>query len=191
MRDMSTTPRPGSMEDPRKPRPAFKLWLETDDGYVYGPGVNALLQKVEETGTLKEAAAALDMSYRYAWGLIKKAEEKLGESLILAHKGGRSGGGGAELTELGRQYIEEFVNIERTITRASATRPYLGSTRNQVEGTVRGVSADGDYTEIEVEIEGPTILVLRIPSNESPEGISISDKVSLTLDTVVMSVKRA
>ena len=56
-------------------RHAFKIWLETDDGYVFGPGVYALLLKVKEKGTLKEAASSLEMSYRYAWGLIKKAEK--------------------------------------------------------------------------------------------------------------------
>jgi len=91
-----------------KPHPAFKVWMETDDGYVFGPGVYSLLKRIMEVGTLKEAATELGMSYRYAWGLIKKAEEKLGEPLLTAHKGGRSGGGGAELTERGKQFPVEF-----------------------------------------------------------------------------------
>ena len=64
-----------------KPRPAFKLWMETDEGYVFGPGVYHLLKAIKKTGTLKAASQELGMSYRYAWGLIKKAEAKLGESL--------------------------------------------------------------------------------------------------------------
>jgi molybdenum-dependent DNA-binding transcriptional regulator ModE len=39
-----------------KPKPAFKLWLETEEGFVFGPGVEALLRKVIEKGTLKEAS---------------------------------------------------------------------------------------------------------------------------------------
>ena len=91
-----------------KARPAFKVWLETDDGYVFGPGVYSLLKKVIEKHTLKEAALSLDMSYRYAWGLIKRAEDRIGAPLIKTHKGGRRGGGGVNITALGKQYILEY-----------------------------------------------------------------------------------
>ena len=69
-----------------KPRPAFKVWLETEEGYVFGPGVYTLLRNVKETGTLKEAAKRIGMSYRYAWGLVKRAEEKLEHPLLRSHK---------------------------------------------------------------------------------------------------------
>ena len=95
-----------------EPKPAFKLWLETEDGYVFGPGVYALLIAIDRTRTLKEASQQLGMSYRYAWGLIKKAEEKLGESLIQASKGGRLGGGSSTITETGAMYIKDFKRIQ-------------------------------------------------------------------------------
>jgi len=79
-----------------KPRPAFKVWLETEEGYVFGPGVYSILRKVDETGTLKEAAKSLGMSHKFAWGLVRKGEETLGQPLISSHKGGRAGGGGAD-----------------------------------------------------------------------------------------------
>jgi molybdate transport repressor ModE-like protein len=94
------------------PKPAFKLWLETEDGYVFGPGVYNLLIAIDRTGTLKEASQQLGMSYRYAWGLIKKAEEKLGEPLIDASKGGRLGGGSSTITETGARYIKDFERIQ-------------------------------------------------------------------------------
>ena len=102
-----------------QPHPAFKVWMETEDGYVFGPGVYSLLKKVMEVGTLKEASIQLGMSYRYAWGLIRKAEEKLGESLLAAHKGGKSGGGGAELTERGKKFLVEFQNLREQMRLAS------------------------------------------------------------------------
>lgn len=95
-----------------KPQPAFKLWMETDEGYVFGPGVYRLLKTIQKTGTLKEASQELGMSYRYAWGLIKKAEAKLGESLIEASKGGRLGGGSSAITALGQSFIEDFERIQ-------------------------------------------------------------------------------
>jgi molybdate transport repressor ModE-like protein len=95
-----------------EPKPAFKLWLETEDGYVFGPGIYTLLIAIDRTGTLKEASQQLGMSYRYAWGLIKKAEEKLGEPLIQASKGGRLGGGSSRITETGTMYIKDFERIQ-------------------------------------------------------------------------------
>jgi molybdate transport system regulatory protein len=91
-----------------EPRPASKIWLEIDDGYVFGPGVYNLLVAINEKGTLKEASQQLGMSYRYAWGLIKKAEEKLEAPLIEAKKGGRQGGGSSRITNLGEHYIKDF-----------------------------------------------------------------------------------
>ena len=91
---------------------SFKLWLETDEGMVFGPGLYRLLRKISEVGTLKASAEGLGMSYRFAWGLIHKAEDKIGQPLVTSHKGGRSGGGGAELTEVGRQFLEEFSHVE-------------------------------------------------------------------------------
>ena len=96
-----------------EPRPAAKIWLETNEGYVFGPGVYNLLVAIKEKGTLKEASQSLDMSYRFAWGLIKKAEEKLGAPLIDATKGGRRGGGSSHITELGEHYIMDFEKTQK------------------------------------------------------------------------------
>jgi len=130
-----------------KPHPAFKVWMETDDGYVFGPGVYSLLKRIGEVGTLKEAATELGMSYRYAWGLIKKAEEKLGEPLLTAHKGGRSGGGGAELTERGKQFLIEFRKLREQIIRVTQTIP-----QQLINGVVKEVKLYPDQTEVIIRI---------------------------------------
>jgi molybdate transport repressor ModE-like protein len=148
--------------DPSKPRPAFKVWIETDDGYVFGPGVYSLLKKLEETGTLKEAASSLGMSYRYAWGLIRKAEEKLGAPLVHAHKGGKHGGGGIELTGLGRHFIVEFTELRDQVSRLSSTH-YLES-ENRVTAVVKDVKTRGDKLTATVDLDSSTLeLILRKP----------------------------
>jgi molybdenum-dependent DNA-binding transcriptional regulator ModE len=38
-----------------KVKPCFKLWLETEDGYVFGQGSFELLHGIQEKGTLKRA----------------------------------------------------------------------------------------------------------------------------------------
>ena len=132
----------------RRTRPAYKLWLETDEGHVFGPGVYSLLRKIQEKGTLKEAAASLGMSYRYAWGLIKKAEEKLGEPLISATKGGRHGGGSTEITELGRRYVRDFEMFRRMMDEVSEGSLW----ETQVQGTVLQAAEKGDTIEYIVEM---------------------------------------
>ena len=131
-----------------KPHPAFKVWMETDDGYVFGPGVYSLLKRIMEVGTLKEAATELGMSYRYAWGLIKKAEEKLGEPLLTAHKGGRSGGGGAELTERGEQFLVEFQKLREQIIRVTQTIP-----QQLINGVVKEVKIYPGQAEVVIRID--------------------------------------
>lgn len=139
-----------------KPHPAFKVWMETEDGYVFGPGVYSLLNKVMELGTLKEASTELGMSYRYAWGLIRKAEEKLGESLLSAHKGGKAGGGGAELTKRGKEFLHEF-----EILRDQMRRALESPQRLHVLGTIRDVKTGQRETEITIRLISAESVPLR------------------------------
>jgi len=129
--------------------------METEDGYVFGPGAYSLLKKVNEVGTLKEAATELGMSYRYAWGLIRKAEEKLGEPLLVAHKGGKSGGGGAEISERGREFLKEFQKLREQMTLASEV-----ASSQFVHGTVKDIKANSKGIEIIVrtDVEDKTSL---------------------------------
>lgn len=139
------------------PKPAFKLWLETEDGYVFGPGVYNLLIAIDRTGTLKEASQQLGMSYRYAWGLIKKAEEKLGEPLIDASKGGRLGGGSSTITETGARYIKDFERIQEQWKEFTASL--------KARGTV-------------VKVDGKEVVI----SFESDVKLVVGDRVRLTKD---------
>lgn len=81
------------------------LWLETDRGMFFGLGRVQLLQLVDRLGSLNQAAKAVGMSYRAAWGRIKKSEELLGEPL-LAQASGRKG---YELTPLARELMRDFM----------------------------------------------------------------------------------
>ncbi|MBD3404942.1 MAG: LysR family transcriptional regulator [Candidatus Lokiarchaeota archaeon] len=92
--------------------PNYKLWLEHDGEYVFGPGAYAILVSIDEEGTITKGAEALGMSYRYAWGVIKKIEKKLGFPLLETFKGGTVGGGGAIVTEKGKQLMEMFVRVK-------------------------------------------------------------------------------
>lgn len=92
-----------------------------------------LLQKVDELGTLSDAAKALRMSYRHAWGMIRRAEEVLGEPLLRFWKGGRSGGGGAQITKSGREMLNEYLRLKRELS-ALVTRYWRDSSSRGIRG---------------------------------------------------------
>lgn len=92
-------------------KPNYKLWFETDGEYIFGPGACAILTAVLEEGTLTKGAERLGMSYRYAWGVIRKIEKKLGTRLIETYKGGKVGGGGARVTEQGLKFIKAYSEL--------------------------------------------------------------------------------
>ncbi|TFF91599.1 LysR family transcriptional regulator [Candidatus Thorarchaeota archaeon] len=95
--------------------PNWKLWFEKEGEYVFGPGAYAILKAIEEAGTITEGARNLGMSYRYAWGVIKKIEKKLDEKLLETYQGGPAGGGGANLTEVGSRLMERFARYRKEL----------------------------------------------------------------------------
>lgn len=92
----------------------FKLWLEKEGQLVLGDGLHCLLTMVEQQGSIKKAAEALHMSYRQAWGNIKKAEERLGMKLLIKKVGGESGGG-AKLTPEGHEFLVRYSDFRREV----------------------------------------------------------------------------
>jgi molybdate transport system regulatory protein len=83
----------------------LRLWLETEDGMFFGTGRGMLLEAVDRFGSLKKAAEHLGMSYRAAWGKIKKTEKVLGVMLI-EQAGSRKSG--HRLTPGGRLLMGKF-----------------------------------------------------------------------------------
>ena len=63
-----------------------------------GPGLGALLHRIQALHSLRAACQSLDMTYSRAWNTIREAEEGLGFSLLHTATGGRHGGG-ASLTK--------------------------------------------------------------------------------------------
>lgn len=95
--------------------PDYKLWFEQDGDYIFGKGACAILNAIHEEGTITKGAQKLGMSYRYAWGVIKKIEKKLDCQLIETFKGGSTGGGGATVTEHGLQLVEIYTKLDESI----------------------------------------------------------------------------
>lgn len=80
--------------------------LFTDDK-CFGPGIAELLHRVEETHSLRSAAASMGMAYSKAWTILKRCEEHLGFRLVHSTTGGRNGGGTA-LTQDADQMLHAY-----------------------------------------------------------------------------------
>ena len=97
-------------------KPVIKFWLEMDGGYIFGEGPFELLSRIQEFGTIRAAAKELGMSYRHAWGIVKTIERRIGKPILKTHKGGRLGGGGAELTEDGKLLLNKYLEVKKVLS---------------------------------------------------------------------------
>lgn len=84
----------------------YKIWLE-QDGKAFGDGPLDILKRIENCGSLRQAAAQINMSYSQAWNLVKALEKRLGFALLKRKVGGESGGG-SELTSEARELMDKF-----------------------------------------------------------------------------------
>lgn len=78
------------------------LWIESDKGMMLGLGRMQLIQYIEKFGSLQTAAKKMGISYRAAWGRIKKTEEVLGSKLL------EKTSAGYQLTGLGKELNHKF-----------------------------------------------------------------------------------
>lgn len=87
-----------------------RFWVGSEQGIVLGPGRVELLEHIEELGSINKAAAAMEMSYRQAWGLVKSMNERAPSPLVVRMAGGKEGGG-TRLTEAGRRALRVYREI--------------------------------------------------------------------------------
>jgi molybdate transport system regulatory protein len=87
--------------------PRSKLWIEKDGKLALSDYRVRLLKLIAETGSLSEAAARMQLSYRRAWGKVKEIEANLGLHLIESAVGG-AGGGGSRLTQEGQRLVDMY-----------------------------------------------------------------------------------
>ena len=73
-------------------RPVVTVRLYTDRK-CFGPGIAALLRRVERHRSLRAAASSMEMAYPKAWRIIRTAEEVFGCKMLDSTTGGRHGGG--------------------------------------------------------------------------------------------------
>lgn len=76
-----------------------------------GPGKVELLQLVQETHSITEAARQMEMSYMRAWSLIQTMNRCFKSPVVETQRGGNQRGG-AVLTATGEKLVALYVRLE-------------------------------------------------------------------------------
>ena len=77
-----------------------------------GPGKVALLEAIDQTGSITSSAKLLGMSYRRAWLLVDETNRCLVRPAVQTSAGGPRGGG-ASLTASGVELVRRYRALER------------------------------------------------------------------------------
>ena len=93
----------------KKPNPRLRILLGRS--IAIGPGKAELLRLIESTGSISAAAREMGMSYRRAWTLVETINTAFREPLVAAATGGK-GGGGATVTDFGREALKSYSAME-------------------------------------------------------------------------------
>lgn len=92
--------------------------IDFDIGVRLGPGKAQLLELIQQHGSIRAAGASIGMSYRRAWLLADEINRMFREPSIFTRHGGKSGGG-AGLTEFGRELLSRYRRMEATMLKAA------------------------------------------------------------------------
>ena len=99
--------------------PRFRLRIGSDKELALGPGKVALLEAIQETGSISAAGRKLGMSYRRAWLLVDAMNRAFLAPVIETSTGGREGGG-TSLTANGQEVVRRYRRIEALAMEASS-----------------------------------------------------------------------
>jgi molybdate transport system regulatory protein len=106
-------------------KPKLRVWIVFDSRLKFGDGRARLLELIDERGSLRQAAAEFDMSYRNAWGYLRELERAAGFEMVARAPEGtlRSG---MKLTPRGREFLACYRKFQRSLD-AAATRHFEGA----------------------------------------------------------------
>ena len=88
-----------------------RIWLEVDGEKVLGHGRVELLERIHASGSIRQAALQMKMSYKQAWDLINHINSHFEHPVVISQRGGK-GGGKATVTAEGLMLIEKFHELQ-------------------------------------------------------------------------------
>ncbi|MCL2297223.1 MAG: TOBE domain-containing protein [Proteobacteria bacterium] len=162
------------MNKPAKLEIHGRFWVERGPHVFLGPGRVDLLEKINLSHSIAEAARQLGMSYKTAWDMINAMNNLADQPLVVRAKGGRQGGG-TVLTDYGQHVIADYRAMEQeyeTMLAALERRyPHFGqlqaldrrlqlrtSARNQLSAVVHKLHANGQRIIADLDLGAQTFL---------------------------------
>lgn len=174
-----------------------KVWLEYKGKPLLGKGGAEILEAIEEVKSISKAAKKVGMSYRYVWNYLAKIEKTLQEPVVETYKGGRKGGGGANLTKLGENLLKEYLRVEDYVGEILGDEEYweaVGlkiSARNRLKGTVQEVDKGIVTAKVRIKLDKPVVLTAIISKEAVEElDIKVRDKVEAVIKATEVMVAK-
>jgi len=119
----SSKSRPRRSSKPTPPILRGRVWIDIGNVAAITEAGADLLEQIEATGSLSEAARRLRFSYRRAWMLLDAMNRRWPGALVTTAIGGKRGGG-AKLTPRGRAVLSAYrdlqVQLETMLDHATA-----------------------------------------------------------------------
>ena len=146
------------------------LWLNRAESKFLGGDRIALLEKIDELGSITKAAKAVGSSYKTAWDTVNLINNMAVKPLVERLTGGK-GGGGTSLTVEGKRIITQFKtiqeehrkfldNLETKLGDADSLYQLLRrismkvSARNTFAGTVTKITQGAVNAEVTLSLKG-------------------------------------
>jgi molybdate transport system regulatory protein len=176
----------------KKHKPSCKVWIEYNGKPVLGKGGAEILRAIAKENSLSKAAATLGMSYRYLWNYIQKTQKVLQTPIVKTFKGGKTGGGGAKLTETGKNLLAEYTRLESCLSEFLAETKYVEvkglklSARNRLKGKVTAVEKGVITAKVKIQIKVPAV-VTSVITKEAVEDLDL--KVGDEVEAIVKSTE--
>ena len=185
------------MQSNKKHKLSCKAWLEYNGKPLIGKGGAEILSAVDKEHSISKAAEKLSMSYRYVWNYIQEVEQSLQEPVVETFKGGKDGGGGAKLTDLGKSLIEEYRAAENYLSAIISDNGKLEvkslklSARNQFNGKIVNIEKGVITAKVKVEVTVPVTITAVITKDAVEDlKLKVGDEVTaIVKSTEVMIAK--
>ncbi|TLU85773.1 MAG: LysR family transcriptional regulator [Chlorobium sp.] len=166
------------------------IWLQKARHPFLGGDRIALLEKIDELGSINSAAKASGISYKTAWHLVNMINNLSDKPLVERMTGGK-GGGGTFLTKEGRRVIEQFrvvqdehrkflENLEERLGDTKNFYQFLRrismkiSARNIFSGTVENVTKGSVNSEVILSLNGG-VRITSIITNGSVDNLGLKE----------------
>jgi molybdate transport system regulatory protein len=126
---------------------------------------------------------------------VQKIHRALGETIVETYKGGKTGGGGARLTVVGKELLEEYMRLEGCLgeflacTNGLEVRRLKLSARNQLKGKVVSVEKGVITAKVKVEVKVPATITSVITKEAVEDlGLKVGDEVEVIVKSTEVMI---